>query len=294
MSRYLNHRSRGDCRQAQRRVDYLGELLPYAIPTPLWSSLTPRCTRPHPAHDPGARSSPGWTRLPPEPDRKRQRTNPSSDAANGRREPCQLAPRAVPGVGRTRADASQAQVLGAPSNEMAAVTRHHGAVSVERIGHRHPGGSDPGPRVHVADDLATGQRAFHEDRSVVFPKFFRFIRPAGDEGPEIQARRHHVLVQIEGRETVRRVPAVAPSLREARVEWIGPGRLGDTPPGVIVGDSLDDQVRRQLCARSKSNMSRHADSSRFVSPWPSRSSRETPSSFGIGRRTTAGIRSRLR
>ena len=233
-------------------------------------------------------------RLPPKPHWERQCRDPPGDGAGRRGEPCQLAPCAVPGVGRTRVDASQTQVPGAPSNELAAVTRHHGAVSVERIGDGHPGRSDPGPRVHVADDLATRQRAFHDNRSVVFPKFFRFVRPAVDERPEIQARRYLVFVQIERREAFRRIPPAASPLGETRVERIGPRGIGDTPPGVIVGESLDDQVRRQLCTRPKSNMSRHADKRFPVSPSPSRSSRETPSRAGIGRRTTAGILSRLR
>ena len=233
-------------------------------------------------------------RLRPEPHRERQRLYSPGNAANGSRKPRQLAPRAVPGSGRTRADASQTLSLGPPPNELATAMRHHGAVSVERIGHGHACSVYPFGRVYVADVLAAGQHAFHEDRSRVFPQFFRFVWLVGDEGAEIQARCDHVLVQVERREAVRRVPTAAAPLGETRVKPIGPGRIGDTPPGVTVGDSFDDQVGRHLCARSKSNMSRHADSTWFVSPWPSRSSRETPPSLGIGRRTTAGIRSRLR
>ena len=58
----------------------------------------------------------------------------------------------------------------------------HVAVPVERIGDAHPSGADTLRRVHVADDLAARQRAFHEHRPVVFPQFFRFVRFANDEG----------------------------------------------------------------------------------------------------------------
>lgn len=234
-------------------------------------------------------------RLSPEPIRERQRPDPPSEAANGRREPRQFASRAVPGLCRPRSDALQTLVLCPSSDGLATVVSDYLAVPIERIGDGHPGGADTLRRVHVAHDLAARQRALHEDRPVVFPQFRGLVWLTGHEGAEIEARRDQVLVQVERREAPRRVPSLAPPLGETRVERIIPSPLGDPPPRVIVGDSFDDQVGgRHPWARSKSNMSRHADSTWFVSPWPSRSSRDTPSSLGIGRRTTADIRSRLR
>ena len=235
-------------------------------------------------------------RTPPIPRTKREtpRSDPPSGAQHGRGKPRQLPAHAAPGLGRKGPNASQAQPLDPFPNRLADVMSEHRTVFPKRIGSGQAGRPNPFRGMHVADSLAARQRAFHENRSVVFPKFLRFVRPALNESLEIQARRDLVFVQVERREAVRRIPATAPPLREARIQRIGPCRVGDAPPGVIVGDSLDDQVRRQLCTRPKSNMSRHADKRLPVSPSPSRSSRETPSRAGIGRRTTAGILSRLR
>ena len=82
--------------------------------------------------------------------------------------------------------------------------------------------------------------------------------------------------------------------RETRVERVGPTRIGDAPPDGAVGYRLAQQVQGQACARSNRNMSRQTASTARVSPRPHSATRDSPSRAGIGRRTTAGMRSRLR
>ena len=234
-----------------------------------------------------------WS-LTPEPRRKRQRPYPPGMTANRGREPRQLPACAVPGPCRADANPTKTCGLDLHTDRLAAGVRHRAAVSFEWISVRQPGSTHTVRGMYVTYHLTTRQGAAQQARSRIVAQVLRFIRPVGDEGAQVQARRHHVFVEVEHGEAVRRVPAPALPLREARVEGIRPCRVGDTPPYMGARKRLAPQHHVQPGTRSNRNMSRQTANNTGVSPCTSRSIRERPSSAGIGRRTTAGMRSRLR
>ena len=180
------------------------------------------------------------------------------------------------------------------SDGLAAGVRYRSAVPFERIGVREPDGVKAGRRVRVAYDLTAGQGASNQNRPRVVAQIFWLIGPPGDECSKVEARGHHVFVEVQGGEAVRRIPASAPVLREARIEWIRPGGVANPPPHMRVRNRLPQQLHGQECVSSNRNMAWQAESNACVSPRPSKSVREAPSSARMGLRTTAGIRSRLR
>ena len=233
-------------------------------------------------------------RLFPEPRRERQRLSAPGTAAHGCRKPGQLAAGAVRRLRRAGANTAQSICSGLCADGLAASVRHRRAVAFEWVGVGQPRGANTGFRMDVTYDLTSRQEAPDQHRACIVPKILRLIGPRGDEGTEIRSRRRQILVEVERRKAVRRIPAPAVTLRETGIERIGPGRIGDPPPLVGVRHRLPPQLHGQACARSNRNMSRHAASSACVSRCASRPISETPRSTGIGRRTTAGIRSRLR
>ena len=210
------------------------------------------------------------------------------------REPRQLPARAVGRTRRSGADTAQARLTRLGTDRLTPSVRNRRAVPFKRIVVGQPGPVKAGRRVHVAYDLATGQRTAHQNRSRVVTQVFGLVGPLGDEGAKVHACRHHVFVDVERREAVRRIPATAVTLREGGVERVRPDRIGNSPPDMSVRYRLAQQLHGQACVCSNRNISRHVASNVRVSPRASRSTREASSSAGTGLRTTAGIRSRLR
>ena len=229
-----------------------------------------------------------------EPRHERQRPYPPGHAASGGGVPRQLPARAVRGACRSGADTTQTRLSRPGSDGLAASVRYGRAVRFKGTGIRQPGCVKAGRRVHVACDLATGQRAAHQSRSRVVAQVFGLVGPSGDESAKVHARRHHVFVEVERRKAVRRIPATAPALREGGIERVRPAGIGNSPPDMCIRYRLAQQLHGQACVRSNRNMSRHVASNVRVSPRASKSIREASSSAWAGLRTTAGIRSRLR
>lgn len=180
------------------------------------------------------------------------------------------------------------------SDGLAAGVRYRSAVPFERIGVREPDGVKAARRVRVAYHLTAGQGASNQNRPRVVAQIFGLIGPIGDECAEVEARGHHVFVEVQGGEAIRRIPASAPVPRETRIERIRPSGVADPPPHVRIRNRLPQQLHVQECASSNRNMAWQAESNACVSPRPSKSVREAPSSARMGLRTTAGIRSRWR
>ena len=233
-------------------------------------------------------------RLFPEPRRVRQRIPAPGTAAHGRWKPGKLAAGSVRSLCRAGANAAQPLCLCPCADRLAAPVRHRRAVVFERVCVGQTRCADAGRRMNVAYDLTARKGAGDQPRPRIVAKIFRLIGPGGDERPEICSRRRQILVEVERRKAVRRVPSSAVSLGETGIERIGPGRIGDPPPLAPVSQPFTQQFHAQACARSNWNISRHASSSDCVLPCSSRPMSEIPPSVGIGRRTTAGIRSRLR
>ena len=232
--------------------------------------------------------------LSPIPCHERQRAHPPSHAASRGREPRQLPARTVRRTRRSGPDATQTHLSGFDSDGLTPSVRYRRAVRFKRIGVGQPGPVKAGWRVRVAYDLATRQRAAHQNRSGVVAQVFGLVGPSGDEGAKVHACRHHVFVEVERREAVRWIPATAVALRGGGIERVRPGRIDNSPPDMCVRYRLAQQLHGQACVCSNRNIPRHVASNVRVSPRASRPTREASSSAWIGLRTTAGIRSRLR
>ena len=176
--------------------------------------------------------------LAPQPRCKRQNPQLPRNAARGSREPCQLAACAVARLSRTGANATQARRLDPFSYGLAASAGYRHAISFEWIRARQARRTDTFRGVRVTDDLSARQGATHQNRPGFIAEVFGLVRPLCNEGSEIQPRRHHIFVEVEHGKTIRRIPAPALPSRETRIEWIRPGRVGDTPPHMAVRKCL--------------------------------------------------------
>ncbi len=94
------------------------------------------------------------------------------------------------------------------------------ALAVKRIGHGQPNGGDPGRCVHIGDALAPRKPSRNKARPVVVAEVFRPIGPARNEQAQVQPGRDDVLVEVEGRETARWVPTLAPPPCKSGIERI--------------------------------------------------------------------------
>ena len=133
------------------------------------------------------------------------------------------------------------------SDGLTASVRHQSSVRSERIGVWQSESPNTSLGMCVTDDLPARQDASQQNRTRVIAKIFRFVVPLGDESPKIQLRRHHVFVQVEHRETVRRIPAATLLPRITRIKRIGPCRIGDTPPDVRIGNRFAPQFQGHAC-----------------------------------------------
>ena len=111
-------------------------------------------------------------------------------------------------------------------------------LAVEGVGLWQTCADDPFRRVSIADNLIAGQGSADQKRSGIGSQVFRFVGPLRNEGPEIESRRDLVFVQVKRRETVRRIPAATALLCKRWIKRVGPGRIGDTPPGMAVRQLL--------------------------------------------------------
>jgi len=176
--------------------------------------------------------------LRPIPPVKRQRFRASRQAAACRREPREVAAGAITGLRGTTAHTAQASFLDRGSDGLTPRMRNPPAVAVEWKRLRKPGSVDAFGRMQIAYPLRTRERRADQDRAVIRAQIFGLVGPPGDERPEIQTRRYRVLVEVECRETVGRIPSTAALPCVRGIERVAPGAVGDSPPGPAVGNAL--------------------------------------------------------
>ena len=232
--------------------------------------------------------------LTPEPPSKLQNAQPPSHGAGRSGKPGQLASRTAAGLGGASPNAAQTRLFDPLPDALTTSMGHWRPIFIKRISIGQASRAQASRSMGRTHDLPVGQGAPDQYGSCFVAKILRFVRPMRDEGAQIQPRRQHVFVEVEHWETVRRIPPPASTARETGVEGVLPGRVGDAPPFPAVGKCFPQEFHAQPWACSNANISRHAAKTPRVSPAASNSSRETPSRAGIGRRTAAGILSRLR
>ena len=209
------------------------------------------------------------------------------------REPGQFTSVPSPGLGTGARRRANPACL-ALSRSLTTRMRHWRAISIKRISVGQTSGAQASHGISLTDELSVGQGAPDQNGSCFIAKILWFVRPMRDEDAQIQSRRQNVFVEIEHWKTVRRIPPPASTARESGVEGVLPSRVCDAQPFPIVGKCFPQEFHSQPWTCSNANILRHATRTPRVSPAASNSSRETPSRAFIGRRTTAGILSRLR
>ena len=229
-----------------------------------------------------------------EPPPEFQHAQPPSDVSRRSGKPGQLTSRAIAGLGGASPNAAQTRFFDALPDALTTTIRHWRAISIKRISFGQASRAQASHGMSLTHDLSVGQRAPDQNGSCFIAKILRFVRPMRDEDAQIQPRRQHVFVEIEHWKTVRRIPPPALTARESGVERVLPGRVCDAPPFPTVGKRFPQEFHAQPWVRSNANISLHAAKTPRLSPAASNSSREMPSRACIGRRTTAGILSRLR
>ena len=152
--------------------------------------------------------------LTPEPPSKLQNAQPPSHGASRSGKPGQLASRTVAGLGRPSPNAAQTRFLDPLPDALTTSMGHWRPISIKRISIGQASRAQASRSMSLAHDLSVGQGAPDQDGSCFVAKILRFIRPVRDEGAQIQPRRQHVFVEVEHRETVRRIPPPASAARE--------------------------------------------------------------------------------
>ena len=229
-----------------------------------------------------------------EPLSKLQHAQPPRHIARRRGKPGQFTSRAIAGLGAESPNAAQTRFLGPLPDALTTRMRHWRAISIKRISFGQAGGAQASHGMSLTHDLSAGQGAPDQNGSCFIAKILWFVRPMRNEDAQIQSRRQNVFVEIEHWKTVRRIPLPASTARETGVEGVLPSRVCHAQPFPTVGKCFPQEFHAQPWTCSNANISRHAARTPRVSPAASNSSRETPSRACIGRRTTAGILSRLR
>ena len=232
--------------------------------------------------------------LTPEPLSELQHAQPPSHIARRRGKPGQFTSRAIAGLGRESPNAAQTRFFGPLPDALTTTMRHCRAISIKRISFGQASGAQASHGICLTHDLSVGQGAPDQNGSCFIAKILWFVRPMRDEDAQIQSRRQSVFVEIEHWKTVRRIPPPSTTARETGVEGVLPSRVCDAQPFPTVGKCFPQEFHAQPWTCSNANISRHAARTPRVSSAASNSSRETPSRACIGRRTTAGILSRLR
>jgi len=212
--------------------------------------------------------------------------------AGGGREPGEFASDSVRSLCRTGAYPAQAGFLNLPPRKLAGFVGHDRARPIAGVGSRQAESRNTARGVGIGHVLVPGQGGRHQHRTVVGAQILRLVGPVGDEPAQVEPRGGLVLVQVEGGEALRRIPAAALLADEGWIQRVGPAALGDPPPGPAVGEPFDDGLQRW--ASAKSNISRQAASTSRNRRCPARSSSDRSPRPGAGRRTTAGIRSRFK
>ena len=229
-----------------------------------------------------------------EPLSKLRHAQPPSHIARRSGKPGQFTSRAIAGLGTESPNAAQTRFFGPLPDALTTSMRHWRAISIKRISVGQASGAKASHGMSLTHDLSVGQGASDQNGSCFIAKILWFVRPIRDEDAQIQSRRQNVFVEIEHWKTVRRIPPPASTASETGVEGVLPGRVCDAQPFPTVGKCFPQEFHSQPWTCSNANISRHAARTPRVSPAASNSSRETPSRAFIGRRTTAGILSRLR
>src|SRR5690606_35648948 len=134
--------------------------------------------------------------------------------------------------------AAQSELLHARADRLAFRARDDATAGIVRVGCGQAGAAHAGRRVHVANVLRTRQPGSYQHRRMLRAQVLGLVRPARDESAQVEARGHAILVQVQRREAVGRVPA-APALRgEGGIERVLPRGVGDAPPRPAVGQPL--------------------------------------------------------
>ena len=105
--------------------------------------------------------------------------------------------------------------------------------------------------VDVTDLLLTRQHRRDQNRAIIGSKIFGFVRPIGNERAKVQASGRRILVQVQGWEAVRRVPAPAPDPCIGRIQRVVPGGIGNTPVTAVSDEALDIHLKRSGIRISK-------------------------------------------
>jgi hypothetical protein len=171
----------------------------------------------------------------PEPLLKGERGFPTRTASSRRRKPCQLTPSTVGSASRPTSNAAETVFSRILTNLLAWGVRYELASGVQWISRRQFHGGNPFSRMHVGDPLVSGQSGTDEDRTIVVSEILRLVRPRTDKQTQVDACRDPILVEVEGRKTVGRVPAAPGAAGVAGIQRVGPSRICNPPPHIPVG-----------------------------------------------------------